>query len=69
MKGIVDRFEENYAVVETEDYKYINIDKKKLPSNCKEGDVLIMSSNGIIIDKEETRKRKEAIEEIMNNLG
>ena len=31
MKGIIDRFEGKYAVVELEDGKMINIDKAQLP--------------------------------------
>ena len=42
MKVIIDRFEEEYAVCEKEDRKIINIDKNKLPSTVKEGDVLII---------------------------
>jgi len=59
---IIDRFEGDYAVVETSD-GFINIPKKDLPRNAKEGDVL-----GININNNETDSRKKRIEGMMNNL-
>ncbi|WP_422658088.1 DUF3006 domain-containing protein [Paenibacillus sp. EC2-1] len=51
--GIIDRFEENFAVVEingvTED-----IPKKELPNDCKVGDVLIFYQSKITIDTRES---------------
>ena len=67
MKGIIDRFEENYAVVEF-DEEMKNIERKLLPSNAKEGDVLIFDENKIYIDYEETKFRKKEIEKLMDEL-
>ena len=67
MKGIIDRFEGKYAVVELEDGKMINIDKAQLPVGSKEGMVIHISEN-ITIDIEETKKRKAEIEELTKNL-
>ncbi len=52
MKWIIDRFEEDYAVIECEN-NYFNIPKNTLPDNLAEGDVL-----NIEIDTAETKKRK-----------
>ena len=59
---IIDRFEGNYAVVEINS-EMISIPKSVLPSNAKEGDVL-----KIIIDDNETDKRKKHIENLMNKV-
>ncbi len=52
MKWIIDRFEEDYAVIECEN-NYFNVPKNTLPDNLAEGDVL-----NIEIDTAETKKRK-----------
>lgn len=68
-KFIVDRFEENYAVCETEDKKMVNIHRSELPENAKEGDVLILlQDNKYFIDSESTRQRRERIKKKMNSL-
>ena len=68
MKLIIDRFENNYAVCEKEDRTMINIEKSKLPENAKEGDVLIIKNDKIIIDYEETSKRKKIIENLTKDM-
>jgi hypothetical protein len=67
MRGIIDRFEGMYAVVELQDGKMINIDKVQLPVDAKEGMVILISEN-ITIDIEETKKRKEEIKELTKDL-
>ncbi|MCB2294610.1 DUF3006 domain-containing protein [Clostridium algoriphilum] len=67
MKGIIDRFEGKYAVVELEDGKMINIDKIKLPIGVHEG-IVIQIAETITINIEETKKRKEVIEKLTENL-
>lgn len=62
-KLIIDRFEGDYAVCETENLEFVNIPKAALPSDAKEGDVISVS-----IDESETDKRKERIEGLMNSL-
>lgn len=62
-KLIIDRFEGDFAVCETEDLEFINIPNAALPEGAKEGDVLTIS-----LDKEETESRKEKIEGLMNSL-
>ena len=62
-KLIIDRFEGDFAVCETEELNFIDIPKAALPSGAKEGDVLTIS-----LDKEETESRKEKIEGLMNSL-
>jgi len=68
MKVIVDRFEGEYAVCEKEDKTMMDIPVKNLPVGAKEGDVLIVSDNSIVIDNAETAKRKENINKLMDKL-
>ena len=68
MKGIIDRFEGSYAVVEIDEgRKMINIDKIRLPKGAKEGMVLQIDES-ITIDIEETKRRKEKIEKLTADL-
>lgn len=62
MKYIIDRFEGDFAVLEIEKGKFVNMPKIFL-EEAKEGDVVV-----ITIDKSETKERKEKIENLMNDL-
>ena len=45
MKGIIDRFEGKYAIVELDGGKIINIDKIRLPLGVKEGMIIQIDEN------------------------
>lgn len=62
MKVIVDRFEEDYAVVEIAIGKCVNIPRVLVP-DAKEGDII-----KIEIEKKETEERKKYIKDLMNNV-
>jgi hypothetical protein len=65
---IVDRIEDDIAVLENKDTKeIINIPKKDLPK-IKEGSVLKYENDKYTIDKEEEEKRKKAVLEKFNKL-
>lgn len=68
MKIIIDRFEGDYAVCEKENSEMLDIEKHKLPLEAKEGDVLILTEEGIKIDEVETKNRKEKIRKLMDSL-
>lgn len=68
MKVIIDRFEGDMAVCEKTDRTMIDIIRKDIPKAAKEGDVLIIDGNHIIIDVEETKKRKKEIEELTKDI-
>ncbi|MBU3099875.1 MULTISPECIES: DUF3006 domain-containing protein [Clostridium] len=68
MNVIIDRFEGNYAVCEKEDRTMIDIKKSKIPSIAKEGDVLSIDNDVIIIDIEKTKKRLNEIEKLTKGL-
>ena len=68
MKVIIDRFEGDFAVCEKEDRKMLDIERDKVPSAAKEGDVLNIINDRITIDSETTEKRKKGIEELTKDL-
>ncbi|MCL2766061.1 MAG: DUF3006 domain-containing protein [Peptococcaceae bacterium] len=59
---IIDRFEGEYAVIET-DKGTVNIPKSDMPTECREGDIILIQ-----IDKNGTINRKKRIKGLMNNL-
>lgn len=68
MKVIIDRFEGDFAVCEKEDRRMINIERAVIPSEAREGDVLIVDGGSITIDEAETEKRKRLIEELTKDI-
>jgi hypothetical protein len=68
MNVIIDRFEEKYAICQREDYSMVNIDRKTIPSDAKEGDVLNIKGDCISIDIEETKKKKNEIKKLIKDL-
>lgn len=68
MIAVIDRFEGDFAVCECEDKTILNINVNKLPENVCEGDVLVIDGANISIDYEETKKRKQEIEVLMEDL-
>ena len=59
---MVDRFEGEYAVVETSS-GMIDIPRKDLPPNAKEGDLLVIK-----VDARSTKTRKAYIEQLVNDV-
>jgi hypothetical protein len=68
MKVTIDRFEGDYAVCEKPDRTMINIKQDKLPSEAKEGDILIVEGDSIKIDAGGSAKRKKVIQNLMDQL-
>jgi hypothetical protein len=62
MQVIIDRFEGDFAVVELPNKETIDVPIALFP-NAKQGDVI-----NIIINHEETDKRKKNINELFNRL-
>ncbi|MFQ6391575.1 DUF3006 domain-containing protein [Priestia aryabhattai] len=67
IKGIIDRFEEGFAVVEiegiTKDYP-----KDIFPEDTQVGDVVYITGNKVTVDRQETKKREKEIKDLMNEL-
>jgi len=68
MKVIIDRFEGDFAVCEKEDRQMLDIERHKIPSSAKEGDVLDITNDQITIYFKETEKRRKEIEELTKDL-
>jgi hypothetical protein len=68
MKVTIDRFEDDFVICEKDDRTMINIKKDKIPTNAKEGDILIIQGDNIKIDSDATIKRKGKIDSLMNDL-
>lgn len=65
----IDRFEGEFAVCENRETKeFINIKKNLLPKNCKSGDIITFKNGEYILDIENTKKEKDEIKELVNNL-
>lgn len=68
MFGIIDRFEGKYAVVELPDRTMKDIPRNKIPSQAKEGDVVVLKGDKILVDKEETARRRAEIEKLVEDI-
>ena len=67
-KFIVDRFEGSKAVLECENGDTAVFDRKSLPKNIKEGDVLRFENGSCYLNAEETARRKNKINKLMQSL-
>jgi hypothetical protein len=68
MQVTIDRFEGKIAVCEKSDRTMINIPREKLPTEAKEGDILIIEGNNIKIDSAATAQRRKAAEEMRKGI-
>lgn len=66
MFGVIDRFEGEFAVIETDDGKILNLKINLLPKDISEGDVINLDN--LTVDKKETKKRKNDIKRIAKDL-
>lgn len=64
-KLIVDRIEEGIVVCENSMGESIILEN---PPACKEGDCLILTEQGYIVDEKETNNRKEKIQSLFDRL-
>jgi len=67
MKGIVDRFEDDFVVIEihgqTED-----VSKEIVHADVREGDVVLLVNGNWVRDEEETKKREREIQTLMDDV-
>lgn len=69
MKYIIDRIENNMVICENQETKKMEkFDKSMFPEQIKDGDVVIRENDTFRIDEEETKNRKEYIENLMKKL-
>ena len=67
VKGIIDRFEGKYAVVEIEG-KTRDFPKSIFPKSAAVGDVVEIDGEKVKILKDETEKLRQEIEELMDDV-
>ncbi len=67
VKGIIDRFEGEYAVIEIGN-ETKDILRSSLPEEAKVGDVIYFKDDKIVVDKEETEKLRKEIEDLMDEV-
>ncbi len=58
---IIDRFEDNIAVLENEDGSHKNTYREFLPENAREDDILEFTEDDFIIREDLTRERRDKI--------
>lgn len=69
LKGIIDRFEGRYAIVEMSQGTMEFILKHSLPTEASVGDVIIIHENHqITLDVQGTSARRKEIEDLANDL-
>jgi hypothetical protein len=67
MKGIIDRFEEDWAVVEIEG-ETKDFDRAIFPEEAVAGDVVKIEGNKVTILKDETKRLRKEIEVLMDEV-
>ena len=67
MKYIIDRFEEDFAVLEKEDGGTVDVKITLLP-DVKEGDVIVEKNGVYFVDENATAERKACIDEKIKRL-
>lgn len=67
ISGVIDRFEENSAVIILKGHQIVHWPKQKLPEDVKEGDVVwLMLSHDEDLTKEREKLAHKILEEILN---
>lgn len=64
----VDRFEENFAVLEDSEMNIITVARNSIPNDAKEGSLLNFENGIYSLDCTLTRARKESISSKFNRL-
>ena len=68
-KGVIDRFEGDWAIVEMDDGEFIEIELDTLPSNAEEGSVIYIYEDGrILLATQETHDRRKKVQDLMDKL-
>lgn len=67
MEGIIDRFENNLALIETS-AGMVKVNIKHLPVNAREGDVLKKQGEYWIVDRAATEFGKQKIRKLAQDL-
>lgn len=67
MKAVIDRFIEDFAVLETEE-GMISLSRAALPEGAREGSHLILRNGGITLDAPSEERARKNINELRRKL-
>ncbi|MED2974275.1 DUF3006 domain-containing protein [Fictibacillus sp. B-59209] len=67
LKGIIDRFEGQYAVIEIGN-ETKDLLRSSLPKEANVGDVIYFKDDKVTVDKEATEKLRKEIEDLMDEV-
>ncbi len=67
MKGIVERFENGFVVIEIDGLTQ-DIPKSKVDLGVKAGDCVVLKNGNWVTDEDETENRTEKIKRLMNDV-
>ena len=62
---VVDRIEGEAVICEREDEQFITLDRTLLPADVAEGDCLLQIEGVWMLDKEETERRLEEVQQYL----
>ena len=65
---IIERIEEDIVILEIESGEHLELPRIIFPENIKEGDFVLESEDGYIIDIDKTSKLREKMAELQNSL-
>ena len=68
MKYSVERKEENIVLCEDDDGGQIKLDISELPQGVREGDIIVRTESGYVIDREETESRRRKMAALQKSL-
>lgn len=68
MRYAVDRFEEEWAVLQDDEGRCRNVERRRLPAGVRQGDVLRETEEGFLPDPEETAHRRERARRLEQRL-
>lgn len=68
MKYSIEKVENNIAVCENDGGEILNMELSRLPADIREGDVIIQTESGFVVDCDETQKRRRKMAELQKNV-
>ena len=67
-KFTVDRIEGDIAVLECENGRFVNMELGSLPKNISEGDIIRFDANSCFLSEEETARRRQKMQKLIDRL-
>ena len=67
-KLAIDRFEEQWAILEDDEGRLTRVERSRLPDGARQGDVLSAEGDAYTVDAEETAARRARIRRLEQTL-